>query len=723
MSTDSGGLTTVAKAEIAAGGGSVPLGFIQTAGEVIFIPYFDEPYDLWLFPTEAEADANDTTNAIQLADDMGFLTDTNIFTTSTESLSIIFTNYADLVSGTLPDGVSITLTAGQNARILGRVTEGDGGGNTYLIGASFGTADAGSIVDLDSGLQAKGLFPGNVANARQFGCDGVSTNPQLTELQAMHSFAGTSTVVSRVEGVKDDVYFIDATLRIPARVQSMGMGATIKTDLDFARGTTLGLAAVVAPVNADLSDGSIIDEDIEFAYWNMEVGTDVNVLSSIYISNTDNCHVHHNRIVNVVGTQLVLAHIDIHHTNTNCLVEFNNLTNSSSLQFGTCALIRNANSFVPSIGITFRENYLFKESPTATDELMFIGGGDGILENVIITGNTIESGPTDNTSAQLTIYPFTNAGAITTSDVLYVKVTDNHFITPESVDIALLLGISTDVKEVRHIIIKGNTFDLKANTAIQMQSPVNHCVIEANTANNSAPGNASFCIATSAANNLGCFAVVQANTLEGAYGTAFLGNHVVNNDCSRVEVFAQNCLSVVGNHIDECRHNLVNDTKFGGRVSGNTVNFFNKVTLIPDNPYVFYAPHNLGSDIQHNHITFSGDGFKMLFTLAVAGSAGKIAFDHNNFVKDGATDAPRMDLGSTPKELKSSNANNFYGVSTDAAPDPGSTFFIDYGVPGYIPALGKVTFFNDVAVGTAVDIAQIRITGSTLKLRSDVVAS
>ena len=92
-------------------------------------------------------------------------------------------------------------------------------------------------------------------------------------------------------------------------------------------------------------------------------------------------------------------------------------------------------------------------------------------------------------------------------------------------------------------------------------------------------------------------------------------------------------------------------------------------------------------------------------------------------VKDGATDAPRMDLGSTPKELKSSNANNFYGVSTDAAPDPGSTFFIDYGVPGYIPALGKVTFFNDVAVGTAADVAQIRIAGSTLKLRADVVAS
>ena len=167
MSTDSSGLTTVAKAEISAGG-IVPIGFIKTAGNVIFIPYFDEAYDLWLFPTEAEADANDTSNAIQVADDMSFFTDSDIFTTSTENLAIVFTNYADLVSGTLPDGSSVTLTAGQNARILGRVTEGDGGDNTYLIG-TFGTADGGSIVDLDSGLQAKGLFPGGVYCEGQWG--------------------------------------------------------------------------------------------------------------------------------------------------------------------------------------------------------------------------------------------------------------------------------------------------------------------------------------------------------------------------------------------------------------------------------------------------------------------------------------------------------------------------------------------------------------------------
>lgn len=69
MAIDSTGSPTVAKAEISSGG-TVPIGFVKTAGDVIFIPYVDQAYDLFLFPTEAEADANDTSNAIQLADNV-----------------------------------------------------------------------------------------------------------------------------------------------------------------------------------------------------------------------------------------------------------------------------------------------------------------------------------------------------------------------------------------------------------------------------------------------------------------------------------------------------------------------------------------------------------------------------------------------------------------------------------------------------------------------------
>ncbi len=64
MATDATGGTLLAKAELDTSG------FPITAGAVRFIPFIDGDYDLWLFPTEAEADANDTTNAIQFADDL-----------------------------------------------------------------------------------------------------------------------------------------------------------------------------------------------------------------------------------------------------------------------------------------------------------------------------------------------------------------------------------------------------------------------------------------------------------------------------------------------------------------------------------------------------------------------------------------------------------------------------------------------------------------------------
>ena len=72
MATDSAAGTLLAKAEISSGG-TVPIGFIKTAGDVIFIPYLNAAYDGWLFPTAAEADANDTTNAVQIADNIDLI--------------------------------------------------------------------------------------------------------------------------------------------------------------------------------------------------------------------------------------------------------------------------------------------------------------------------------------------------------------------------------------------------------------------------------------------------------------------------------------------------------------------------------------------------------------------------------------------------------------------------------------------------------------------------
>lgn len=64
IATDSTLATLIAKAELNKDG------FIVSAGGALIIPYIDDAYDLWLFPTEAEADANDTSNALRLADNI-----------------------------------------------------------------------------------------------------------------------------------------------------------------------------------------------------------------------------------------------------------------------------------------------------------------------------------------------------------------------------------------------------------------------------------------------------------------------------------------------------------------------------------------------------------------------------------------------------------------------------------------------------------------------------
>lgn len=64
MATDSTAVTPIARAEINLNG------FPTTEGQTLFIPYVDGAYDLYAFPTELEADANDTINATKLADNV-----------------------------------------------------------------------------------------------------------------------------------------------------------------------------------------------------------------------------------------------------------------------------------------------------------------------------------------------------------------------------------------------------------------------------------------------------------------------------------------------------------------------------------------------------------------------------------------------------------------------------------------------------------------------------
>lgn len=83
------------------------------------------------------------------------------------------------------------LKEGDFVEFVGYSTPGDGGGNKCEIGTGFGTADNGSVFDLSgSGLQAKGLFPGGVANVSQFGAPTDGITDATANIQAMNAAFG-----------------------------------------------------------------------------------------------------------------------------------------------------------------------------------------------------------------------------------------------------------------------------------------------------------------------------------------------------------------------------------------------------------------------------------------------------------------------------------------------------------------------------------------------------
>ena len=89
--------------------------------------------------------------------------------------------------------VAIDAPIGAAIQTLGYYSAGDGGGNTYqVVAGGTGTADGGSFIDLDNGLQARGLFNGGVF-ADQFGLvgDGSTNDGPRATLAAAFSTSVT----------------------------------------------------------------------------------------------------------------------------------------------------------------------------------------------------------------------------------------------------------------------------------------------------------------------------------------------------------------------------------------------------------------------------------------------------------------------------------------------------------------------------------------------------
>lgn len=117
MYDDAAGTTSFAKLEINIDG------FFESSGGAIIIPHVGEVYDAWLFPTEAEADANDTSNATQIADNISASDELLLSAKlNPETLSDL-TNSSEFTANDV--GVSVPTTKER--------TTGNGGGGTYDV--------------------------------------------------------------------------------------------------------------------------------------------------------------------------------------------------------------------------------------------------------------------------------------------------------------------------------------------------------------------------------------------------------------------------------------------------------------------------------------------------------------------------------------------------------------------------------------------------------------
>ena len=230
MSLDSKGDTTVAKLELNADG------FLESSGGALVIPYIDGAYDSWLFPTAAEADANDTSNAKRLADDItGAFTDAGLDSALINDLSQAyeFKNLAEYKAFTKAFPVDKTV------RLLDRkadftVIAGTGTGNDFEIIAS---SQVDQSIDLTTNGGVNVISLGATSSndlavyitAGQAAGHSVILVPELeggASYNVSSSYLTTAPIIIDLTGAKINVTHNDDFIRLSAS-NSVVIGGTL----------------------------------------------------------------------------------------------------------------------------------------------------------------------------------------------------------------------------------------------------------------------------------------------------------------------------------------------------------------------------------------------------------------------------------------------------------------------------------------------------------------
>lgn len=265
IATDSTGVTTASKIQLD------QEGFPITASGARFIPHIDGYYDLWLIPTEEEADENFTINAIQLADNINSDPDKN-------KTSYHYDTLAEMVADVDDHEIGYRFP-------LKERTMGKGGGATwYAIDATTSPGNAPNGFD---------IVAGNAVISYQLGDTGDKVYvSQLWDgganaAGAFHAARDLAGVDKIIYG--DQLYTVDEPVYLPEAYKLDGLftlkanvGFTGKT-LDVAAGGTIVVDALLIYLLGDYND--IAGAQREYAYIGNKITLDCNdaIKTGIYI--------------------------------------------------------------------------------------------------------------------------------------------------------------------------------------------------------------------------------------------------------------------------------------------------------------------------------------------------------------------------------------------------------------------------------------------------------
>jgi len=435
--------------------------------------------------------------------------------------------------------------------------------------------------------------------------DGIAddTVPIQNALDALEASGGI------VFGDPSANYFFTTNIIVPTGVTLDGQGCTFTAD---STGFTLvkvasNPAGVMTNKNR-FSFGSAPDV-VHFRNFTLDCGIQ-ELSAGIMLSNTTGSSIDNVRVITTAGTSMS-ALIDLDGQNTHVRITRNRLEQIQGAGVnGACIAIRNPDQVIISEDIVIRDNYLKKIGPSNTDELMWINGAGGDTRNVRVLSNTFETGATDTSSSALTIYRFTNSGAIPNALCSDIIVSDNYFNCEHSTFTVILLGFTGDTTgtPLHNVRIRGNTIKFKLGAGIAAASNISDILINENSFENTNTDTT-----TLTAISLSTWpnepATVSGNRAFGKISRFAIGlADVVDNYVDDCLIFAKGCNSVKGNNAN-CRQmatmievdcdvtdNLFKMTEYSGDASEGGLHYTFYVTgadigsKIQDNKAVIYDP-------------------------------------------------------------------------------------------------------------------------------------